>query len=71
MDVQKRNFIIIWFANFLVAGTMTMIMPFLSLYIETFGDHSDAYVQKWSGLIFGAVIHHGIYHVTDLGTNRR
>ena len=33
---------------------MTMIMPFLSLYIETFGDHSDAYVQKWSGLIFGA-----------------
>lgn len=54
MNVQKRNFIIIWFANFLVAGTMTMIMPFLSLYIETFGDHSDAYVQKWAGLIFGA-----------------
>lgn len=55
MDVQKRNFIIIWVTNFLVAGTLTMIMPFLSLYIETFGDHSDAYVQKWSGLIFGAV----------------
>ncbi|MFS0688922.1 MFS transporter [Sporosarcina sp. 179-K 8C2 HS] len=54
MNVQKRNFIIIWFSNFLVAGTMTMIMPFLSLYIETFGDHSDAYVQKWAGLIFGA-----------------
>ena len=54
MDVQKRNFIIIWIANFLVAGTMTMIMPFLSLYIETFGDHSDTYVQKWSRLIFGA-----------------
>ena len=28
MDVQKRNFIIIWISNFLVAGTMTMIMPF-------------------------------------------
>lgn len=54
MDVQKRNFIIIWISNVLVAGTMTMIMPFLSLYIETFGDHSEAYVQKWSGLIFGA-----------------
>ncbi|WP_203247949.1 MFS transporter [Sporosarcina beigongshangi] len=54
MDVQKRNFVIILISNFLVAGTMTMIMPFLSLYIETFGDHSDAYVQKWSGLIFGA-----------------
>ncbi|WP_342514828.1 MFS transporter [Sporosarcina sp. FSL K6-1522] len=54
MDVRKRNFIIILISNFLVAGTMTMIMPFLSLYIETFGDYSDAYVQKWSGLIFGA-----------------
>ncbi|MFD1927565.1 MFS transporter [Sporosarcina siberiensis] len=54
MDVDKRNFIIIWICNFLVAGTTTMIMPFLSLYIETFGDHSPAYVQKWSGLIFGA-----------------
>lgn len=54
MDVQKRNFIIIWICNFLVAATMTMIMPFLSLYIDTFGEHSAAYVQKWSGLIFGA-----------------
>lgn len=54
MNIRKRNFIIMWFANFLVAGTMTMIMPFLSLYIDTFGDHSDAYVQKWAGLIFGA-----------------
>ena len=54
MDIQKRNFIIIWISNFLVAGTMTMIMPFLSLYIETFGDFSDEYVQKWSGLVFAA-----------------
>lgn len=31
-----------------------MIMPFLSLYIETMGDFSESYVQKWAGLIFGA-----------------
>lgn len=54
MNVQKKNFIIMWIANFIVAGTMTMIMPFLSLYIKTFGDFSEAYVQKWAGLIFGA-----------------
>ena len=54
MNVKKRNFIIIWITNFLVAGTTTMIMPFLSLYIDTFGDYSDAYVQRWAGLIFGA-----------------
>lgn len=54
MARQRKNFIIIWICNVLVAGTTTMIMPFLSLYIDTFGDHSPAYVQKWSGLIFGA-----------------
>lgn len=42
-----------WFANFFVAASMTMIIPFISLYIQTFGDFSDAYIQKWSGLIFG------------------
>ena len=30
-----------------------MIMPFLSLYIETMGDFSDSYVQRWSGFVFG------------------
>ncbi|MEK4486836.1 MFS transporter [Psychrobacillus sp. FSL H8-0484] len=54
MSVQKRNFTIMWFSNFLVSSTMTMIMPFLSLYINTMGDFSEAYVQKWSGLVFGA-----------------
>jgi len=29
-----------------------MVLPFISLYIETFGDYSDAYVQSWSGWIF-------------------
>ena len=31
---------------------MTMVMPFLSLYIETFGDFSEAYVRNWSGWVF-------------------
>ena len=42
-----------WFANFLVAASATMVLPFLSLYIETFGDYSQPYVQKWSGFVFG------------------
>lgn len=40
-------------ANFLVSISMTMIMPFLSLYIETFGNFSQDSVQRWSGYIFG------------------
>ncbi|MFS0863713.1 MFS transporter [Fredinandcohnia sp. 179-A 10B2 NHS] len=43
-----------WFANFFVAASATMIMPFLSLYIETFGDFSESYVQRWAGLVFAA-----------------
>ncbi|MBO1002481.1 MFS transporter [Pseudogracilibacillus auburnensis] len=41
-----------WFANFFIAGSMTMVLPFISLYIETFGNFSTAYVQSWSGWIF-------------------
>ncbi|MEN1966806.1 MFS transporter [Lentibacillus sp. N15] len=41
-----------WFANFFVAGSMTMILPFLSLFIESYGDFSASYVQNWSGWIF-------------------
>jgi MFS family permease len=32
---------------------MTMVMPFISLYIESFGNFSEKYVQHWSGLTFG------------------
>ncbi|TFB18933.1 MFS transporter [Filobacillus milosensis] len=42
-----------WFASFFIAGSMTMVMPFLSLYIETFGNFSDDYVQTWAGYTFG------------------
>ncbi|SET51316.1 Predicted arabinose efflux permease, MFS family [Oceanobacillus limi] len=30
-----------------------MVLPFISLYIDSFGNFSDAYVQNWSGWIFG------------------
>ncbi|VEF47117.1 major facilitator superfamily protein [Bacillus freudenreichii] len=30
-----------------------MVLPFLSLYIKTFGDFSAEYVQRWAGFIFG------------------
>ncbi|MEF2290821.1 MFS transporter [Virgibacillus dokdonensis] len=41
-----------WFANFFVAGSMTMVIPFISLYIDSMGNFSDAYVQNWSGWTF-------------------
>ncbi|MGI2329269.1 MFS transporter [Planococcus sp. YIM B11945] len=53
MKMQKKNFTIIMFTNFLVAGSTTMIMPFLSLYIESLGTYTEEYVQRWAGLVFG------------------
>nr|WP_269467144.1 MFS transporter [Virgibacillus dokdonensis] len=31
---------------------MTMVIPFISLYIDSMGNFSDAYVQNWSGWTF-------------------
>src|SRR5699024_3939378 len=41
-----------WIANFLISGSITMVQPFLSLYIETLGNYSDDQVQMWSGFVF-------------------
>ena len=53
IHTAKRNLLILWFANFLVGGSITMVLPFISLYIETFGDFSERYFHNWSGLNFG------------------
>nr|WP_156581650.1 multidrug efflux MFS transporter [Bacillus subtilis] len=40
-------------ANFFVSASTTMIVPFLSLYIETLSSFSNGFVQRWSGYVFG------------------
>ncbi|GAK00430.1 multidrug-efflux transporter [Geomicrobium sp. JCM 19055] len=30
-----------------------MVLPFLSLYIDSFGGYTPAEVQRWAGLTFG------------------
>lgn len=49
---MKRNLSIMWFANFFISASMTIILPFISLYIDSFGQYSEKYVQSWSGWIF-------------------
>lgn len=41
-----------WFANFFVSASMTMVIPFLSLYIESFGHYNVDEVQRWAGYVF-------------------
>ena len=54
MSNNKFNFVIMLITNFIVSASMTMIMPFISLFIDTLGDFSNSYVQKWAGLSFSA-----------------
>jgi MFS family permease len=48
----KINLIVLWFGQFLVLGGMTMITPFLPLYIKSFGITNDHAVATWAGIIF-------------------
>ncbi len=48
----KRNLRIMWFANFFVGSSMTMVLPFIALYIDSFGTFSSAYIQQWAGWSF-------------------
>lgn len=53
ISAQKKNFMIMWFSNFLVSASATMVVPFLSLYIQTLGNYPDQFVKTWSGYVFG------------------
>lgn len=54
MSSWKRTLVILWLANFLVVSGMSLIIPFLPLYIEQLGVHNMAHVEQWSGWIFSA-----------------
>ncbi|MDF2724350.1 MAG: multidrug transporter [Paenibacillus sp.] len=48
----KLNLIVLWFGNFLVMAGMTMIIPFLPLYIQDLGITDPGKVAFWAGIIF-------------------
>ncbi|WP_409306076.1 MFS transporter [Peribacillus sp. SCS-155] len=52
MKSEKRNLTVMWIANFLVSGSATMIIPFLSLYIGTLDHYSPEFIQRWAGYVF-------------------
>jgi DHA1 family multidrug resistance protein-like MFS transporter len=48
----KTNLIVLWFGQFMVLAGMTMIIPFLPLYIQELGIHDEKHIAFWAGLIF-------------------
>lgn len=48
----RRTLWILWGSNFCVTAGMSLVIPFLPLYIGTLGVHSLAGVEQWSGWVF-------------------
>ncbi|MCL6454893.1 MAG: multidrug efflux MFS transporter [Alicyclobacillus sp.] len=54
VPLWKRNLFVCWFGSFATTAGMSLITPFLPLYIQQLGIHQTAAVESWSGIAFGA-----------------
>ncbi len=54
MNGWKRNLRILVVSQFLVMSAMTMIIPFLPLYLQELGVNNPQTLSIWAGVIFGA-----------------
>ncbi|WP_308634809.1 MFS transporter [Paenibacillus silvisoli] len=54
MEQWKKNLAVLWFGQFLVMGGMTMIIPFMSLYLQSdrIGLTDQHEIATWAGIIF-------------------
>lgn len=50
----QKNLYTLWMAQFLAAVGLTLIVPFIPLYIATLGVRRVEDVERWSGLLFAA-----------------
>ncbi|QDZ80308.1 MFS transporter [Priestia megaterium] len=54
MELWKRNLYICWFGSFCTTAGMSLVIPFLPLYIEKLGVHDTSSISRWAGTAFGA-----------------
>ena len=54
MERWKLNLTVLWFGQFIVMSGMTMVMPFLPLYIQEMGVTDEKTVALWAGVIFAS-----------------
>ncbi|MDM0112241.1 multidrug efflux MFS transporter [Variovorax sp. J22R133] len=50
----RRNLIVCMLGSFTTIVAMTLLLPFLPLYVEQLGVHDPAAIVQWSGAAFGA-----------------
>lgn len=50
----KRNLLICLFGSFTTLVAMTLMLPFLPLYVQQLGVQGQANIAQWSGIAYGA-----------------
>ncbi len=53
-DHWKRNLIVCVFGSFTTIVAMTLLLPFLPLYVAELGITNHAAIVQWSGIVYGA-----------------
>lgn len=51
-ETWEQNLFVLWFGTFMAGIGFSLVMPFMSLYIDTLGNYSTAQLNFWSGLTF-------------------
>lgn len=50
----EKNLIVLWFGTFMAGIGFSLVMPFMSLYIDTLGDFSKSQLNIMSGITFSS-----------------
>lgn len=50
----EQNLLVLWFGTFMAGIGFSLVMPFMSLYIDTLGHFSTGQLNFWSGVAFSA-----------------
>lgn len=54
MSRWKQNMYVCLFGSFASSAALSLVLPFLPLYIEQLGIHDISGIEQWSGAAFGA-----------------
>src|SRR5258707_10726124 len=52
----RRNLFVCVAGSFSTLVAMTLLLPFLPLYVEQLGAEGDAAIVQWSGIAYGATV---------------
>ncbi|MEY8445892.1 multidrug efflux MFS transporter [Enterococcus ratti] len=50
----EQNLFVLWFGTFMAGIGFSLVMPFMSLYIDTLGNYNTPQLNFWSGLTFSS-----------------